>query len=125
VQELTITDAAQHLGISTATVKRRLKTGTLKGRQVARPQGYRWIVEVDQDRINHQVTTHASEGDSDGHSTGAVELTTLVATLQAQVQAQSEELDARRREVQELHVLLQTAQAALTAPQSRPWWRLW
>ncbi len=33
---------------------------------------------------------------------------TLVATLQAQVQAQAEELEARRREVQELHVLLQT-----------------
>jgi len=33
---------------------------------------------------------------------------TLVATLQAQVQAQAEELETRRREVQELHVLLQT-----------------
>ena len=33
---------------------------------------------------------------------------TLVTTLQAQVQAQAKELDARRREVQKLHVLLQT-----------------
>jgi len=33
---------------------------------------------------------------------------TLVATLLAQVQAQAEELEARQREVQELHVLLQT-----------------
>jgi len=41
------------------------------------------------------------------------------------LQAQGEELDARRREVQELHVLLQTAQAALTAPESRPWWKIW
>jgi len=125
VQEVTISQAAELLGISQATVKRRLRQGVMTGRQEARPQGYRWMVEVDQDRINHQVTTHASEGDSDGHSTGAAELTALIAVLQAQVQAQGEELDARRREVQELHVLLQTAQAALTAPESRPWWRLW
>jgi hypothetical protein len=38
-----------------------------------------------------------------------------------------EELEARRREVQELHVLLQQAQAALPAPRdNRSWWqRLW
>jgi len=35
-----------------------------------------------------------------------------------------EELDARRREVQEPHVL-QTAQAALGAPERRSWWRWW
>ena len=51
----------------------------------------------------------------------------LIATLKAQVQAQQEELESRRREVQELHVLLQQAQAALPAPRaSRSWWRrLW
>jgi uncharacterized protein YaaN involved in tellurite resistance len=40
----------------------------------------------------------------------------LIATLKAQVQAQQEELEARRCEVQELHVLLQQSQAALPAP---------
>jgi hypothetical protein len=37
------------------------------------------------------------------------------------------QLEVREREVQELHVLLQQAQAALPAPRDhRPWWqRLW
>jgi hypothetical protein len=51
----------------------------------------------------------------------------MVAMLQERVNAQQEELEARRREVQELHVLLQQAQAALPTPRDhRPWWqRLW
>jgi hypothetical protein len=36
---------------------------------------------------------------------------------------QDAELEARRREVQELHVLLQTAQALPAPRESRPWWR--
>jgi hypothetical protein len=51
----------------------------------------------------------------------------LVDELRARVAAQGIELEARRREVQELHVLLQQAQAALPAPVGtrRPWWRFW
>jgi len=55
--ELTITAAAEHLNVSTATVKRRLHKGTLNGRQVPRPQGYTWMVEVDQDQDNTPTTT--------------------------------------------------------------------
>jgi len=112
VQEVTISQAAELLGISQATVKRRLARGELTGRQEARPQGYRWLVEVDTDRINHQVTTHPS----DGNSTGTAELTTLVTVLQ-------EELAARRQEIQQLHILL-GQQTALNAAR-RPWWKLW
>ena len=44
--------------------------------------------------------------------------------LRSQLQSQGEELVARRREVQELHVLLQ--QKALPEAGGRPWWRrLW
>ncbi len=52
----------------------------------------------------------------------------LNAQLKAQVEMQGVELDARRREVQELHVLLQQAQAALPVPKEdhKSWWRrLW
>jgi len=105
VAELTITAAAEHLQVSTATVKRRLHKGTLKGRQVPRPQGYTWLVEVDQDQDN--TTADAA----------------LVTALRDQVQAQAEELDSRRREVAELHQLL-AQQTALNAGR-RPWWRFW
>jgi len=119
VQEFTISQAAKLLGISQATVKRRLARGEIKGRQEARPQGYRWLVAVDTDRIHHQNTTHPSNG----NSSDTAQLTTLVTTLQAQVQAQAEELEARRREVAELHQLL-GQQTALNAGR-RPWWKIW
>jgi len=108
--ELTITEASRILGLSTATVKRRLASGELTGRKEPRPQGTRWLVEVDTDR------PPLTDSSLDGSSTGAAELT-MIAWLQ-------EELTARRREISELHVLLQTAQAALAAPR-KPWWRFW
>jgi Tfp pilus assembly protein FimV len=57
----------------------------------------------------------------------------LIEALQSQIQAQKDQLEAkdkqieaRGREMQELHVLLQQAQAALPAPRdNRSWWRFW
>jgi len=123
VQEVTITEAAHLLGVSSATVKRRLKAGELNGRKASRPQGFLWLVEVDRDHSSTPSTTGSRNHDSNGNSTGA-ELASLVTMLQAQVTSQAEELDARRREVQELHVLLQ--QAALPPPQAqrRRWWQI-
>ena len=111
MQELTITAAAEHLQVSTATVKRRLRNGTLKGRQIPRPQGYTWLIEVDQDQDNHPLTTGSSEGVN-----APVQELTMIAWLQ-------EELTARRREVQELHTLL-AQQTALNAGR-RTWWLFW
>lgn len=119
MQEVTISQAAQLLGISQATIKRRLARGEMAGHQEPRPQGFRWLIEIDMDRINHQNTTHPS----DGNSTGTTEPTALVTTLQAQIQAQGEELESRRREVAELHQLL-AQQTALNAGK-RPWWKFW
>ena len=47
--------------------------------------------------------------------------------LRREMDSKDVELEARRREVQELHVLLQQAQAALTAPieNHRSWWQFW
>jgi len=111
VHELTITEASRHLGVSTATIKRRLAKGELKGRQVPRPQGFLWLIEVDQDQGNTPTATTADAA--------------LITTLRDQVAILVEELAGRRREVQELHVLLQTAQTALNAAPARPWWRFW
>jgi len=109
--ELTVAEASRILGLSTATIKRRLASGELTGRKETRPQGTRWLVEVDTDRP--QITDSSLKGSS----TGTAELTTLVTVLR-------EELAARRREISELHVLLQNAQAALPAPH-KPWWQFW
>jgi len=111
VGKVSVGEAARRLGVSTDTIRRRIGKGELTAHQEPTPQGFRWEVEL-----------QPNDQPLNGHDSN---LEVLVTTLQAQVQAQGEELDARRREVQELHVLLQTAQAALTAPERRPWWKLW
>jgi hypothetical protein len=64
----------------------------------------------------------------DGSSSGeTAALRELIVQLKTQVEAQEVELDARRREVQELHVLLQQFGTALPAAgDNRSWWhKLW
>ena len=51
------------------------------------------------------------------------DLRELVDALRSQLQSQGEELVARRREVQELHVLLQ--QKALPEAVGHSWWQFW
>ena len=107
---VTIAEAAQILRLSERTIRRRLQVGELTGSRMASPGGYTWLVDVPDE---------APIGESDRTEA-------LIARLEAQVEAQDQELEARRREVQQLHVLLQQAQAALPAPRNgRPWWRWW
>jgi hypothetical protein len=131
---VTLAEAAHHLGVSVDTVRRRLQKGELQGQQQARPQGFIWLIDVPEEtepsssvagsqvdaEVNSEVSLAACQAE-------ILRLEGMVAMLQDRVHAQQEELEARRREVQELHVLLQQAQAALPAPKNnRPWWgRLW
>jgi hypothetical protein len=114
--QVTIPEAAKLLRLSEHTVRRRLRTGELPGEQVESPGGFTWLVEVDDELAQ-----------DDQVDTGEMTIMkTLVARLEAQVEAQAAELESRRREVQELHVLLQQAQSALPAPRNgRPWWKWW
>ncbi len=102
VEKLSVGEAATRLGISPDTVRRRIRKGELTAHKELTPP-YRWEIELENDQPPK------------GHDSA---LTDLLATLQT-------ELAARRLEIQQLHVLLQTAQAALTSPERRPWWRVW
>src|SRR4051812_25693082 len=46
---LPMAEAAKRLGVSADTVKRRIQRGELQAQREARPQGYRWIVELPDD----------------------------------------------------------------------------
>ncbi len=46
---VSITEAAQRLGVSEKTIRRRLSGGTLRGERVNRHQGYTWAVHLDDD----------------------------------------------------------------------------
>jgi hypothetical protein len=131
---VTLAEAAHHLGVSVDTVRRRLQKGELKGQQQARPQGFIWLIDIPEET---EPSSSVAGSQVDAEVNGEVSLAacqaeisrleSTVAMLQDRVNAQQEELEARRREVQELHVLLQQAQAALPAPRdNRSWWqRLW
>jgi len=123
---VSIREAATRLGISEDTVRRHLRNGELSGEQEKTPQGFRWRVQVN---ANGRQATNGTTNSTNGHQDATAE---LIATLRGQVEAQAKELtelrEDRRREVSELHVLLQTAQTALVAPKESiktGWWEFW
>ena len=110
-----ISVAAGHLGISTETVRRRLRTGTLLGKKEKTAQGFRWVVTIPDTPPNN--TPPAGEGTDDANG-GA-----LVDQMQARIDSLETQLTTRAGEIDQLHRLL--AQTALNAAPGRPWWRFW
>tara|TARA_Y100000310_G_scaffold165317_1_gene165060 strand:+ start:1639 stop:2061 length:423 start_codon:yes stop_codon:yes gene_type:complete len=129
---ISIREAAQLQGVAPDTIRRRIRRGELRAHQEPTPQGFRWLVELEKEAAQAEPTqTHGhgigngiGDGIGDAQAGEAQVLRELVATLRSHIQGQGEELEARRREVSELHILLQ--QKALPAPGGHPWWRrLW
>ncbi len=129
-----VSEAADLLGVSTQTVKRRLKNGNLQGEQQSTPQGYIWLVDIPEDDVATPNRIGDTSIDIPPDILKEVErLEGIVAILEKeldqrdhQIEIKDNQIEARGREVQELHVLLQQAQAALPAPkEDRPWWRFW
>ena len=114
--QTTIPEAARRLGVSEHTVRRRVRSGELPGKQVATPQGFTWVVDIP-DGLPEPETS----------SSEVQALRELVANLQDRINAQGKELEAKNKQIEQLHILLQQAQAALPAPRdNRSWWqRVW
>ena len=120
VKDRTLADAAQLLGLSKDAVRKRVARGSLSGFK----QDGHWFIHLneenetspdDRTRPDNDRTRDQNNHTSDSRDE-------VIALLKQQLETQTKELDARRREVQELHVLLQ--QTALQSPQ-RSWWRFW
>jgi len=103
---LPIDDAARVLGISRATVRRRLRSGGLKGAQVTTPHGAKWLVDVP----THLAAAPAESVDTQGESNPPAREVEL---LQAHVDDLRRQLEDRTREVGQLHTLLAQAHARL------------
>jgi excisionase family DNA binding protein len=116
--QVTLSEAAVRLKLSERTVRRWLHSGKLQGSQMPTDRGFQWLVDIPDDL---QVEP---EGEAPGEMQA---LRDMNAVLMRRLDLADQELEARRREVQELHVLLQQAQAALPASQGapRPWWWFW
>jgi hypothetical protein len=135
VELVSLPEAAQRLGVSVDTVKRRLRRGELKGRQEPRPQGYTWLIEVPDNNSGSTADSNAtSMADLDSGTVEVLNLREMLTMAQAQITVQQEQLamkdqqlETKDRQIEQLHVLLQQAQAALPAPREnrRSWWRFW
>jgi len=107
-----IAEAARMLGLSQDTVRKRVRSGELAGEQERAPGGFRWMVDLDVELDPPPVG-----GDPRGNGRSDA----LVDVLMAQVQDLREQLDARTREISELHQLM----GARSLNPGRPWWRRW
>jgi predicted site-specific integrase-resolvase len=105
VKEVPIIEAANSLGVSIDTVRRRINKGELKARKVPSPHGEIYMVE-----IPDAVAPVPSDLQDKEENTTEVE---TLETMRKTISILETELEARRREVQELHVLLQQAQKQL------------
>ena len=133
---LTVPEAAQRLGVSTDTVKRRLKKGELQGHQEPRPQGYTWLVDFP-DEPNTPPHNGAGLGESVPTAAEVRRLEEIVSILQQQLDERHHELERRGQEIERFQILLQQAldpartlaaplQPHGQAPLHVPWWRrLW
>jgi hypothetical protein len=136
---LTITEASHQLGVSVHTLKRRLKRGEIEGQQQTTPQGFVWLIEVPDEAPKVDVGTsdgdhipvNAPCGTLDGIPNATQRelhrMEEFIESLKGEVSTLRSQLETKDRQIGELHVLLQQAQAALPVPRdNRPWWqRLW
>ena len=107
MQTVSIAEAARLLDVSPDTVRRRLRRGTLTAHKETTAQGFNWLVDLPDE---------LPQDDGDESDGEVKALRELVKTLQ-------DDIEARRREVQELHILLQQSFALLPAHKEQPWWR--
>jgi excisionase family DNA binding protein len=112
--QVTIAEAAQLLGLSEKTVRRRVLNGRLQGTQMSTYKGYTWLVDLPDDL--------AKPESGELHA-----LRDRVAAQDRELEAKNHQIEQLHVQIEQLHVLLQQAQAALPSPQGthRPWWRFW
>ena len=92
--QTTIPEAARRLGVSEHTVRRRVRSGELPGKQVATPQGFTWVVDIPEDLPEPEASFSEVQA-----------LRELVTNLQDRINAQGKELEAKNKQIEQLHIL--------------------
>jgi hypothetical protein len=132
---VTMTEAARRLDVTVETVKRRLRRGELQGQKQPRPQGFTWLIEMPEDTDDRDSTPSVTPSDTPTSNAEVHRLEDMISLLQKELDITREELEHQRsvyqselvsknKQIEQLHILLQQAQAALPAARNnRPWWR--
>jgi hypothetical protein len=124
---VTVGEAADWLKVSTQTIKRRLKNGTLKGEQKDTPQGYIWLVDISEAEVDTPILNEDISGDTLAAISREMQrLEQMVEILQKELEHRDGQLEVKDKQIEQLHILLQQAQATLPAPrENHSWWRFW
>ena len=110
-------EAVRILGVSDATIRRRIRNGTLKGHKVPRLRGEAWRVEIREEVAEAPSEASPAADSSSGTSTGGAEgLRFLVTTLERELDSRRHEAQQLHQEIQQLHVLLRQALDLLPDP---------
>jgi len=140
---VTMGEAAERLGVSTDTIRRRLRRGELKGRHQLTPQGFIWLIEVPEPvggntEVEHgpgKAPLHLASAPAGSSAVRAIAprdaapaandlqaLRELVEVLHHEIEAKDRQLDYRNCQIEQLHVLLQQAQSSPMPPGQLPSW---
>lgn len=117
MSDMTLQQAAVTLGISEKTVRRRVANGSLLGRQVATPSGYRWMVTLDdpiEPETPSEQPSQSPTADSD----------IIIGFLQGQVTDLRQQIAVKDEQIGHLHILLGQRQLD-SAPKVGKWWQPW
>jgi len=143
---LTLPEAAERLGLSVITLRRRLKEGGLEGKQVPSKHGPQWLVRLEADAKpaptlvagtveegDNGYQGEATQGDKGGQELVNLELVRLVEKLQEENRALAEAAAAWQGRAEVLSLQLSHSQErvlALEAPkiepkveEAKPWWK--
>jgi len=121
-----LTDAAHRMGLSTIALRRRAERGTVEAYKI---DGRWYVVVPEQSAPVNEPVRDSGPLQGTASDTTIAQVREELAFMRGRVEtmhALEQELDARRREVEQLHVMLQTAQqtaqrllsAGVEAPQA-------
>ena len=118
---LSIEQATKLLGKSRKTILRWIQRGKLPAHKEEISGHEHWLVDLDGD----QAIVHDVSGEPLPHDQAILSQQREIERLVAEVDLLRTQLEAKDKQIGELHILLhQTTQKALTAPQ-RHWWQFW
>ena len=107
-------------GLSERTLKSYIQQGRLEATLVGSSQHRYW--EINPESLK-QIDWKPKD-DTDNIQQSDQQL--LIIAQQHQLEIYERELEAKNKQIEQLHILLQQAQAALPAPrENRFWWKFW
>jgi len=122
-QTVTISEAAELLGVSRDTVRRRLKSGVLTGEQRPGPNGTTWYVTLPTEAVTAAIVAAPAEGDGDDQDAARLRderdaaLDRLITARDEMIAELRDERDAWREQAtrheeasRELRILVRNAQ---------------